>query len=123
MLRPYAGTVRDEGAGIFRHTYGGIDEFLHTLSFAGNQFHHGDPKRGLEHRSLHVNPVRRGDIDHIEANHHRHRQGQQLRHQIKVSLQRGDIDDGHHRVRPLVDEVFASNPFLFQPKGQTVGPG
>ncbi len=64
-----------------------------------------------------------GHVDHVEADHQRHVQRQQLRDQVEAALQRSRVDQRDHDVGALGDQVVAGDALLLRVGGQAVGSG
>lgn len=62
-----------------------------------------------------------GDIHHVDTQHNRHRQAQELCEQIEISLYGSGIGDHHDDVRPFLQNKISGNLFFKRVGGEAVG--
>ena len=97
-----------------------LQEFPHAHVPRGNHRHHRHPERRLQHPRLDPHPLLPGHVDHVQANDHRCRQGDQFRHQVEASFQGRRVDQRNDHLRPLPNDEFAGDDLLGRVGGQAV---
>ena len=97
---------------VFRRLHRPVHQLGHTLALGGGNGHHGNAQ--VVGQLLHVNGAAVGAhlVHHVQCQHHRHPQLQQLQCQVQVALDVGSIHDIDDAVRLLVQYVVPRDDLL-----------
>ena len=100
-----------------------VHQFMNADVLRRHQADHREAERGREDVRLDVDAVLLGHVAHVQADHQRHVQRQQLGGEIEAAFQRRRVHDRDHQIRLLADQVIPGDALLLGVGGQAVGAG
>ena len=108
---------------LAQHAFYDAHQLAQALIPGGYQGYHRQTERRFQDMGLNLDALLFGYIDHIEADHQRDGQADQLRHQVKIALQGGCINDDNDHIRLAFDDEIAGDAFLQGVGRQAIGAG
>ena len=104
---------------VFRRLRRPIHQLRHALAFGRRDGHHRDAQILRQLLHVHRAAVSPHLIHHVQRQHHRHAQRQQLQGQIEVSFDVGGVHDVDDSVRLLVQDKISGDDLLLgiRPQG------
>ena len=105
------------------HLGDGLNQLVHAFALVADGRHHGHPELGGQPGHVDPQAAVPGDIGHVQGQHHRTSDFQQLGGQVEIAFQVGGVHHVHDHVGGRTQQEIPGHEFFLGKSGQAVGAG